>query len=308
MNSFQCLKDPSPIYSLFEIVQYLISKIPFIDAEKEPFPSVTVFRWIRLAIFNSFIHSKERLPALNECSFFNSICNMTMNRILFSFNSQTSSGLPRKDSSPISISSKLAKSIHYSENGARPSKTVLLQDEKHLLPTFTFVSLLHLEISKAPFSVSEKQPPSISTCSSVSSPRRIKSLTFFKEPFLICTSFRLRNLVKSRVTKSSSLQLWGQNVNFSTLCCSPSNSALFLTATREGNAEINTANNCYLMHTISLSIYRIHASLFLFQAQYDELLSSIEKWQLLPFYYSYWMHEHNCRTPFPDSMILRSIA
>ena len=128
---------------------------------------------------------------------------------------------------------RFGKSIHSGDNAKRLSKTVLLQDTKHPLPTFTSTRLLQLVISTEPPSESEKQSFSISTLSNNASPFSTNCFTFFKDPFSTCSSFRLWYPVKSRISHSS-LQLFAW-IRITTAFLQLAMAAILLATTDNGN-------------------------------------------------------------------------
>ena len=151
-------------------------------------------------------------------------------------------------------------------------------------------------ISNDPSSEEEKESSPISIVFSFLSPCNFKSFTFFNEPSLTCSSFRSWNLVKSRVTKPASSLVRAVMVKLVKLPGRRANSSRLLTAICD----------CVTRHTTPTIV--VHNSLFLSQTLFEEMLSSFKIRLLSSFRYSYWMHEHNCRTLFPDSMILRNTA
>lgn len=114
---------------------------------------------------------------VSDSKFFNSICNRTIQQILLSFNSHSTSGLPWKDSLPMEMVFRFFKSIHYDENAELPSKTVFLQDRK--------------------------QPSPITTSSSDVSPFSTNVFTFCKDPLPTFSFFRFGNRVNTRVSATS---------------------------------------------------------------------------------------------------------
>ena len=120
--------------------------------------------------------------------------------------------------------------------------------------------------SKVPLSASEKQSFPISIVSSAAKPFSIKSFTFFNEPSLTCSSFRLGNPVKSRVTSPSSLQQLASNVKHSTPSGGLTSSFRLLTSTCDFHTRHTTPTIVVLIPTRSviITITISHSSLFLF--------------------------------------------
>ena len=137
-------------------------------------------------------------------------------------------------------------------------------------------------ISNVPSTEEENESSPISIVSSSRSPCNFKSFTFFKEPLPTCNSLRLRNLVKSRVTNSSSLQLFAAIVKRSTPSRSPLNSSMLWTTSEDETHHITLHMTIIRFSNMNSVITSStgHLSLFLSQTLFEEMMKSYTTWQV----------------------------